>query len=623
MVLVPGVSLGLGLGVLTCVQVAADTTAVDLLTGANVHIDGAAGGDLSGFSVAGAGDVNGDGRADVIIGARAADNNSRTESGSSYVVFGQPSLAGVDLNALGMAGFRIDGAAANNRSGFSVAGAGDINGDGRADVIVGAPGAGNNSRNFSGSTYVVFGRTATTTVDLGTLGTGGFRIDGAATNDLSGWSVAGAGDINGDGRADLILGAPEADNNSRTSSGSSYVVFGRTGTTTVDLTALGTAGFRIDGAATGDGSGWSVAGAGDINGDGRADLIIGAPEADNNSRTSSGSSYVVFGRTATTTVDLTALGTAGFRIDGAATSDLSGRSVAGAGDINGDGRADLIIGAQGADNNSRTYSGSSYVVFGRTATTTVDLTALGTAGFRIDGAATSDASGRSVAGAGDINGDGRADLIIGAPGANNNSRTDSGSSYVVFGRTATTTVDLTALGTAGFRIDGAATGDFSGWSVAGAGDVNGDGGADVLVGAYGADNNTRTTSGSSYVVFGTPPPTPPPSTPPPPVVTAMQTAVVKVPKRLKAKGATVVLKKAVVTNAGQKATSRLTWSTKKSAKGAKKKYATVRTKRSGKVTITTTGKARKLYVKLRLKAPATAGYTAYSYTTTWTVKKRK
>ena len=408
-VLVPGVSLGLGLGVLTCVQVAADTTAVDLLTGANVHIDGAAAGDLSGFSVAGAGDVNGDGRADVIIGARAADNNSRTESGSSYVVFGQPSLTGVDLNALGAAGFRIDGAATGDRSGSSVAGAGDVNGDGRADVIVGAPDAGNNSRNFLGFELCGVRQDRHHHRGPRALGTGGFRIDGAATDDLSGSSVAGAGDVNGDGRADLIIGAPDADNNSRTASGSSYVVFGRTGTTTVDLTALGTAGFRIDGAATGDGSGWSVAGAGDINGDGRADLIIGAPEADNNSRTSSGSSYVVFGRTATTTVDLSALGTAGFRIDGAATGDLSGRSVAGAGDINGDGRADLIIGAHCADNNSRTASGSSYVVFGRTDTTTVDLNALGTAGFRIDGAATSDASGRSVAGAGDVNGDGRAD----------------------------------------------------------------------------------------------------------------------------------------------------------------------------------------------------------------------
>ena len=500
-------------------------------------------------------------------------------------------------------------------------GPGDVNGDGLADVIIGAPWAGNNGRTGSGSSYVVFGKTGTTAVDLNALGTAGFRIDGAAAYDLSGLSVAGPGDVNGDGLADVTIGARDADNNSRTGSGSSYVVFGKTGTTAVDLNALGTAGFRIDGAAAGNGIGSSVAGAGDINGDGRAEVILGAPWADNNSRTNSGSSYVVFGKTGTTTVDLNALGAAGFRIDGAAAGDGAGSSVAGAGDINGDGRADVIIGATYADNNTRTGSGSSYVVFGKTGTTAVDLNALGTAGFRIDGAAAGDGAGSSVAGAGDINGDGGDDLLIGAPRADDNSRTNSGSSYVVFGKTGTTAVDLNALGTAGFRIDGAATGDGSGWSVAGAGDINGDGGDDLLIGAPQADNNSRTYSGSSYVLFGTPPPTPPPSTPPPAAAVA-QTALVKVPKRIKTKGATVVLRKAVVTNARQRATSRLTWSTKKSAKGTKKKYATVRTTRSGKVTITTTGKARRLYVKLRLGAPATPGYTAYSYAKTWKVRKR-
>ena len=123
---------------------------------------------------------------------------------------------------------------------------------------------------------MVFGKTGTTTVDLTTLGAAGFQIDGAATYDRSGFSVAGAGDLNGDGRADLLIGAPGADNNSRTYSGSTYVVFGKAGTTTVDLETLGAGGFQIDGAADYDSSGSSVAGAGDLNGDGREDVIIGA-----------------------------------------------------------------------------------------------------------------------------------------------------------------------------------------------------------------------------------------------------------------------------------------------------------------------------------------------------------
>jgi hypothetical protein len=323
-----------------------------------------------------------------------------------------------------------------------VSAAGDINGDGIDDLIIGADGADPNGSS-SGSSSVVFGRTTPfpATLALASLnGSNGFRIDGVATSAFSGASVSAAGDINGDGIDDLIIGADGADpNGSR--SGSSYVVFGRTTlfAATLALASLdGSTGFRIDGVAASDFSGDSVSAAGDINGDGIDDLIIGADGADpNGSR--SGSSYVVFGRTTlfAATLALASLdGSTGFRIDGVAASDYSGASVSAAGDINGDGIDDLIIGAFGADPNG-SYSGSSYVVFGRTTpfAATLALASLdGSTGVRIDGVAASDFSGASVSAAGDINGDGIDDLIIGASSADPNG-SDSGSSYVIFGRT--------------------------------------------------------------------------------------------------------------------------------------------------------------------------------------------
>ena len=125
----------------------------DLLTQANVRIDGGAGDDWSGISVAGAGNVNGDGRDDIVIGAGSAGNNGRAGSGSSYVIYGAATHANVDLAALtaspGIAA--VDGAAAFDQSGSSVAGVGDVDGDGRDDLIIGAFQADNNGRASSGS----------------------------------------------------------------------------------------------------------------------------------------------------------------------------------------------------------------------------------------------------------------------------------------------------------------------------------------------------------------------------------------------------------------------------------------------------------------------------------------
>ena len=465
----------------------------------------------SGPKVETAGDVDGDGIEDLLLGVPAAEVAGVSNSGLAWIVFGSPSLhdlARLDPAALPpSARVRILPGPETRGLGNALAALGDIDGDGWDDVAIAASGSFVRGLSRTGRVYVLFGgpalrKTGDLSLDALPL-SAGLVFDGLAGRDLLGDAIASVGDADGDGLRDFVLGAPFADPLGRSNAGEAYVLFGdtqRENLAAITLDALdGQNGLRVHGVAQNDNLGGSVAGLGDFDGDGISDLALGAAGAGFAGQASSGGVWVLFGdsdEARPARVDLGGEDADGLLVlEGHANFGTGlGMGLAGLGDVNGDGLDDLFFGAPTAGGGGGGTGGLAHVVFGSAAHGlggVLALPGLSTAeGFTLHGDIVSQRFGLAAAGRSDVNGDGLGDFVVADQG--------TGALYLVYGRTSgwptdvfTLAPDVAPLPGGGLLLTSSGTDSFSSTSLSVLQDIDGDGLDELAVGQFGGNGRVR------------------------------------------------------------------------------------------------------------------------------------
>ena len=451
--------------------------------------------DLLGRSVANAGDVNGDGRDDLVFGADNYTGGVQKACGIFYIAFGkEPDKYGARAHNATEADASFIGKAGNDRLGFSVDGAGDVNGDGFDDVIVGAPSV----LNFqTGMAYLIFGRSSPWNKNE-SIDKANVTFSGDNQGDQAGYSVAGLGDINGDGIDDFAIGAPGSDK-SGTQAGAAYIFLGHTGqwNATIDLS---TANAILHGSDPNDQLGTIVDSAGDVNGDNLDDILLGLPNADIKGLSKAGKAYIMDGMTNGWDKDFNISTAASTSFGGSNKDNYFGYCVAGGGDYNNDGYDDVLLGYKTTKYSTEDYYHVTLFKGGLDGPkggnqSRADITLFDTSPSNIfDGLET-------CSWAGDTNGDRFDDILVGDPTARFTINSNPGA-FLMSGYQLSLSDGSFDVGTNSVSsFYDAATDDYVGRGIGGGGDMDGDGYADILIGAYRFDLGIAVNIGKAQLVF--------------------------------------------------------------------------------------------------------------------------